>query len=1114
MSYINNIEHKLQKFIKKYYVNELIKGVILFVSIGLLYFILTLLIEYFLWLKPMARTVLFWFFILVEIALLVFYIVIPLFKIFGLKSGISSIEASKIIGNHFPEVNDKLLNMLQLHTSSQNSELLEASIEQKSKQLQPIPFIKAVDFSKNKKYLKYAVLPFIIWMLVYVTGNINIFNDSFSRVVNHTQVYEPPAPFSFVVLNPSLKFVEGEAFTIQVKTEGSIVPENAKIKFLNENYFLENNGLGNFKYTFPGLNESVFIQFEANNVVSKEYKVEVIPTPIITNIKMVLNYPSYTGKRSEIIQNTGNAVVPLGTFVSWQIETDKTEKVDLNTDNEVYTFNKTSINHFNYKKQVHKNLNYTISSSNKELSNHEQLNFNIDVISDEFPKITVHSNIDSISRGPVQFVGQLSDDYKVRKLQLVYYNKNTPSIKKNLNLKIEGSSFTNFDYTFPDQIEIVDGIDYEMYFEVFDNDFVNGSKSTKSKVFSYYKKTEEEVKEELLKEQSESISNISKALEKSKKDNSNLEKFKNQLQKKAEFNWNDTQKLEQFMKRQTQYKNMLQKQTEKLENNLNEQPDIEKLAEKKEDLKKRIEETKKLADQDKLLKELQKLSEKLNKEDLVEKLKEMTKKNKRNEQSLERILELTKRFYVEQKATQIQEKLTELSEKQNELAKSKDEENTSKKQEEINNEFEKIKEDFKELDKNNKDLIRPMKLPKPDDDLKSIDKDLENAMNELNKEENSNSSDGGDDKKSDAKKSQKSAAKKMKEMGSQMGESMEGMEGEEIDENIEDLRKIVENLIEFSFQQEDLLEKFLRGNNQHPEFAKNLKNQHVLKEYFEHIDDSLYALSLRLVKMGDKIQKEVSDVHYNMDGAISSFTENRFDQGSSKQQFVITSANNLANNLSVLLQSLMNASPSFGKGKSGKGQGFSLPDIIKKQGELSEKMKEGMKSGEKGKKGEKGKPKNGKGSEKGEGDINGEDGEMKSAELFEIYKQQAQLKEMLKELLGEQDGKNAKAGSGKAVKQMEELEKEMLEKGFSKEVIEKMQNISYELLKLEEAELKQGKDSKRKANQNNSDFEKRNIEKLKLQKQYFNSTEILNRQSLPLRSIYKKKVQEYFKAKQ
>ncbi len=106
---------------------------------------------------------------------------------------------------------------------------------------------------------------------------------------------------------------------------------------------------------------------------------------------------------------------------------------------------------------------------------------------------------------------------------------------------------------------------------------------------------------------------------------------------------------------------------------------------------------------------------------------------------------------------------------------------------------------------------------------------------------------------------------------------------------------------------------------------------------------------------------------------------------------------------------------------------------------------------------------------------------------------------------------NGSNGSKDAIKQMEALEKEMLEKGFSKEVVEKMQQLNYELLKLESATLEQGKDETRESNTNIELFEKRNIDKLKLQNEYFNSNEILNRQSLPLRTIYKKKVQDYFR---
>ncbi|NOR28032.1 MAG: hypothetical protein GQ540_05845 [Lutibacter sp.] len=1091
MSTYKSIEVKLQNFIKKFYYNELIKGLLLFFGIGLLYFIATLFIEHFLWLKPFARTALFWVFILVELSLFTFYILIPIVKLVGFKKGISEVEASKIIGNHFPEINDKLLNMLQLYNTEQNSELISASIEQKSKELQPIPFRGAVDFSKNKKFIKYALIPIVIWLLVYVTGNITIFNDSFSRVVHYNTQFEPPAPFSFIILNTSFNVVEGDSYTLQIETKGTIIPEDAKINFFNENYYLENLGFGKFQYVFSSVKKSIHFSLEANGVISKTYQINSIATPVITNLKMVLNYPNYTGKRNEVIQNTGNAIVPQGTNISWQIETHQTNSISFLEQQNAVNFKQVSNDYFSYSKDVFSSINYKIATSNTQLTNHESLNFGIQVILDEHPKIIVKSDIDSISRGPAQFIGQISDDYGIKKLQLVYYNKNEKNVLKTYLITVSKSSFSDFYYVFPEGISIEEGIDYELYFEVFDNDAVNGSKKTKSNVFSYYNKTEKELKEALLKEQKETIHNISKTLEKSKLSNAEVEKFKNTLQKKADINWNDTKKLEEFIKRQTKYQELFKKQTNQLEENLNEQSKDPDLKDKQEELQKRIEETKKLAEQEKLVDELKELTEKLDKEDLVDKLKELAKKNKQNEQSLERILELTKRFYVEQKANQISEKLDELAKKEKELSKQNEEENTSEKQEEIKKDFEAIKKDFEELEKQNKDLKRPMKLPDSEDEKSDIDKDLNKALDDLKKQD-----------KNSAKKSQKSASKKMKELSEAMEQSMEASEGEFIDENIEDLRKIVENLIEFSFQQEDLLDRFSSSDNHHPEYPKNIKQQHVLKEYFEHIDDSLYVLSLRLVKMSSAIQKEVSDAHYHIDESLLNFTENRFDQGISNQQFVITAANNLANSLSNLLESLMNASPSFGKGK-GSPQEFSLPDIIKKQGELMDKMKEGMKKGKKpgDKPGEK------KGNKPGEGE------EQMNGELYEIYKQQSQLKELLKEILGKEGVKKGN-GSGDAVKQMEELEKQLLEKGFTQEVIQKMQQLNYELLKLEKATLQQGEDKKRTSETNIEQFQKRTIDKLKLQNLYFNYNEILNRQSLPLRTIYKKKVQEYFKTEQ
>ena len=173
------ITEKLRHFTRKYYRSELLKGSILFFSLGCIYFFITLFIESFLWLQPLARTALFWTFIIVEAYLSVQFILKPILKLIGLQKGISFQESSRIIGNHFPEIQDKLLNILQLKEDPNPSDLLLASIAQKAAEIQPIPFINAVDLTKNKKYLKYAIVPIVIGVITVFSGEYCRINSKF-----------------------------------------------------------------------------------------------------------------------------------------------------------------------------------------------------------------------------------------------------------------------------------------------------------------------------------------------------------------------------------------------------------------------------------------------------------------------------------------------------------------------------------------------------------------------------------------------------------------------------------------------------------------------------------------------------------------------------------------------------------------------------------------------------------------------------------------------------------------------------------------------------------------------------------------------------------------------
>src|ERR1051325_9302796 len=162
----NILLEKLNEFIRKYYKNQLIRGLLYATGIFLGFYLTVTLLEYYGQFDTTVRTILFYLFVTTNGYILGKLIVIPLLKLKKMGKIISNEEASYIIGKHFSNVQDKLLNVLQLKNFDPSSILVEASINQKIKELKPVPFATAIDLRENRKYLKYALIPLLLFALI------------------------------------------------------------------------------------------------------------------------------------------------------------------------------------------------------------------------------------------------------------------------------------------------------------------------------------------------------------------------------------------------------------------------------------------------------------------------------------------------------------------------------------------------------------------------------------------------------------------------------------------------------------------------------------------------------------------------------------------------------------------------------------------------------------------------------------------------------------------------------------------------------------------------------------------------------------------------------------
>lgn len=1107
MDDLGYIKKQLEVFIRRFYLNELLKGVILFFSIWLLYFIVVLLIEYFFWLTPPYRSILFWTAIAVSAGLFFRFIAIPVAKLLNISKGIDEYEASRIIGKHFPEVNDKLINVLQLQSNPHQSDLLLAGIAQKSRELKPVPFKMAVNFNSSLRYLKYAAFPVLIILAFIITGNSSVFSESYTRVIHYKTTYEPPAPFSFQIANDDLWVEEGSNFTLEVGTPGKIVPETVAIHFNDEMYYLKSTAPSRFQFTFQGLREDHEFYLSANGITSRTYELKVINVPRLLDFQMDLKFPGYLGKPSETIKGTGNITVPEGTKVSWNLKTLATDKVVFATEDTVQSF-AVNAEIFTLSQNLYNNTGYQIKTSNKAVKDYETLEYKVTVIKDQFPEIKVEQKRDSIKVENVYFFGKVSDDHAVSSLNLVYYTGIEENNAKKVSIPVKKEVIAEFFYSFPGSLELEKGKDYSFYFEVYDNDGIRGPKRSKSETYGYRKKTDNEVKEEQLQQQGESIQNLSQSLDKMQMTEKELEEISRLQKEKEQLNFNDRKKLDNFLERQKQQTEIMKNYSEKLKESLKETNPEESNAFKKE-LDQRLERNEeRLEENEKLLEELQKYSEKLSREELGEKLEKLSKQNTNEQKNLEQLLELTKRYYVQEKTQKLARDLEKLAEKQEEIVKDQSG-NTPENQEKLENEFENFQEQMDDLEKENEGLKKPFEMERDTQEEGEILDEQQKAGDNLEKKD-----------KEEAGKNQKKAAGKMKQLSKKMQKMQMMSQGEQLNADIETLRQILDNLMVFSFEQEDLLLKFrsLRPNN--PGYPKELRKQQVLKEHFQHIDDSLFALAVNNPMISEKITSKLTDVEFDINKSLERLAENEIPQGTASQQYVMTGTNDLALMLSDVLgnmQQMANPSPSPGGG----GKGNQLQDIIMTQEQLNKQMQEGLQEGE-GQQKQGKKPGDGEDGSEGEGiegketgKVGSKDGEEKrggeemSGSLFEIYKQQQMLKQQLKNKLKEL---GLDQNRSNILREMEQVEKDVLEKGFNKETLQRMNRISHRLMELENATLEQEEEERRSATTNTRDFDNEIEDQNLKAKEYFRSTEILNRQSLPLRQNYKAKVKQYFGA--
>jgi hypothetical protein len=886
--------------------------------------------------------------------------------------------------------------------------------------------------------------------------------------------------------------------------------------FDKRNYRCVKQSNTEFSYTFSNVQRDIAFQLQTAEVTTVSYTINVLPKPVIVSYVMELSFPSYLNKNKEIVENNGDATVPEGTHITWKFYTKNTNQIELllhdkeenlTPEKEVFTFSHTARESFHY----------ATITKNQYFVSPDTLSYNIQVIKDLYPEISVQSQADSLFADRVYFKGNIRDDYGFSSLKFVYsvFDAQNNLLEENRTIDIhfdKNATIQDFYFNFDaGSLNMHPGYSMEYFFEVKDNDGVNGAKAARTHLVTFRLKTMDEINKEIEQGNEQAKSSMDDLAKEAADLAKELEKLNHQLLQVNEPSWQDKKKMEALMEKYKELQNKIQETKDNQDRNLIKEEQYKNTAseilKKQEELQKRFENL--LSDEIKdMIEKLQNMLQEMNKDQMRDALEKMKMSAEDINKSLDQQLALFKLLEFEKKFQEVIDDLRNLAQEQKDLAQQTDQKSTPKdelqeKQEQLNQKFQDLQKDIKDLHQLNKELEEPNKLQNRSEQEKQIMEKMKESAEQLNKNNRSKASD-----------SQKDAAQQMEDMANSMQDEKDEAEEEDLAEDIATLRQILDNLIRVSFKQEDVMQAVRKVGAKSPLLTDYIREQSNIQDYMRMIDDSLSQLAKRQPMVEPFITKEVTKIREYSKSSQVQLVDRKLAQGLSNQQFALTSMNNLALMLAESLKKMkdmQNDSNSSScckskkskcgncskPGKTGKGKPKTARELQQQLNRQMEAMKRSMEQGEKPG-GETPMP------------IPGQQG--MSEQFARMAAQQEAIRKIMQDYndeLKDRDGMGNKSIE-QLLEEMKKTEKELVNRSITAQTINRQKNIETRMLESERAQQEREKEEKRESTEARERYNPSPPKEWQFDKSRSQQTELLKTVPPALQYYYKEKVNRYF----
>ncbi|MGD9929681.1 MAG: hypothetical protein AB7U05_06650 [Mangrovibacterium sp.] len=1074
---------KLEMFRRKYYFFQLLRGFIVAMLLLIGYYSIILIFEYFSFSSVFVRSFLFIFSVLFSVGLIVWLVFIPVFKLIGLFSPMPFKKMSKLIRDHFPDIQDQLVNILELaEDSTENHDLVWASIDQK------IETIKVIDFASilNIKQLRNLFLGFITaTVFVVLLANVypGLYAESAYRVVHFTQHFSKPAPFTFVLLNSDLKVRKGDGLKLEVRCEGRELPQVMYVNIGGSNFLMDFDG-ELFSYQLDQVHHSFDVFFTDLLYLSDKYQVVSLPSPSVLSYSVQIEPPAYTFYEREIIENSGDLNVPYGSRLRWNFKALDTDSLLINFE-DTCLIASLDMNEFCAERTAFRNEPYAVSLINTYFSNPDFMHFNIRIIPDLFPEIEVVQLADSTDDNRFYFKGAIRDDYGFHDLHLyIFTNQADSMISIPIQQNLQEQNFY-FTIEFRDLLHL--GRHFSYYFTVSDNDYFHQYKKSSSNTFQYNILSESELIHAVNKQYDSLEDMMEKSFQLSQELEKSIEDLRIKSLNELGSDWEKQQIIKDILNRKTALEQLIGEIK-------NEHSDMNRLSnsysEAKEEIVKKQQQIEELLDEvlndelRKLFDEFNKLTQEFDQQKLDELMNNSAVPLDDLTKQLERNLQMLKRMKIEQQLENAVQLLQEISDQENFIGESVKNQREFEKslQHELDNQklIETIREEMKMSLQINESLDKPMNLFDLERQFHDIStKYLDNIEHIENKRINKASKGIGEN------------SKLIENLAFMVQQMLDNSRVKQKREDINNLRQILDNLVFLSFKVETVLSDLRSVGFNDPVVNQLMTEQHIIRDQSTVVKDSLYALAKRTPMIGGKISVELLKLEQSLNHSDDFMSEGNISNSLRYQQSALTSANELAlflnetlENLEKQLSESMPGDQECDKPGSGGKPGLNiLKDAQQSLKDQMQQLIQQMKDG------------NSKG-------LNENIGRMLA--------RQEMLQQMVRQaILGNEVGSSAKEQLRQVETLIEQNRLDLIQKNLTNSMINRQNLILDKLLQAEKAEMERDVDDERESKSADEKFFSNPVKYFE-----YKQTEKINQQyiqykSYKLRQFYDQKYKQY-----